>query len=76
MDKSTAFSLVDRELIHAKSNFEHFRSPHEGYAIILEEVNELWKEIKDDLGYHHNDRMKDEAVQVAAMALRFLIDLC
>lgn len=26
-----------------------FHSPHEGYAILLEEVNELWDEIKKDL---------------------------
>ena len=48
------------------------RSGHEGYAILKEEVDELWAEIKAD---RDDELTRKEAVQVAAMAVRFLHDL-
>lgn len=53
-------------------------SPHEGYAVILEELDELWAQIKDDKRAAEQRRqdMQREATQVAAMALRFLMDCC
>ena len=61
---------VTEEYLDAVSKFGPFASAHEGYAVILEEVDEMWTEIK------RNDikRAREEAVQVAAMAIRFLID--
>lgn len=49
-------------------------SPHEGYAVILEELDELWDEVcaqSCDLA-----KARKEAAQVAAMGIRFLMDLC
>ena len=58
----------------ATQKFGKFNSAHEGYAVLLEEVDELWDEIKKkDADYRS---MQDEARQVAAMALRFLVDIC
>lgn len=61
------------ELGRARLIFPPFNSPHEGYAVLLEEVNELWEEVK------RKDRdstaLRKEAIQVAAMALRFVFDL-
>lgn len=61
------------ELSVACAEFPVFNSAHEGYAVIKEELDELWDEIKDKnstktLQYH-------EAKQVAAMAIRFMLDL-
>ncbi len=66
-----AVSMVRVELLKAQAKFPAFHSSHEGYAVIHEEVDELWDEVKS------NNRFKQraEAVQVAAMALRFLVDL-
>lgn len=61
------------ELQSATEKFGAFASPHEGFAVIQEEVDELWAEIK---GGQDVERMRDEAVQVAAMAMRFVGDLC
>lgn len=64
------------ELSQAQAKFPPFNSGHEGYAVILEELDELWTEIRSNqttLG--RNDRMRKEAIQVAAMALRFLVDM-
>lgn len=66
-------NAVEEEFYRATSNFGAFNSPHEGYAVIKEELDELWDEIKkkdSDL-----DAMRKEAIQVAAMAMRFVDDV-
>lgn len=62
---------VYREFLSATEKFGSFNSTHEGYAVILEELDEMWDAIKA------NDIMHalEEAKQVAAMALRFMYDL-
>jgi len=52
-----------------------FNTAHEGYAVILEELDELWHEIKKKQEKRDMERMKKEAIQVGAMALRFLVDI-
>lgn len=74
MNKETAFKLVSEELDRASLNHQNMHSTHEGYAIIKEELDELWDEVKDNNGSSH--RGVSEAVQTAAMAIRYLIDLC
>jgi hypothetical protein len=72
MTFDTAVALVSAELQRAQVKFPAFHSGHEGYAVIIEELDELWQDVKrDDL-----DSAGIEAVQVAAMALRFLLELC
>ena len=65
--------LVKQELIFAMAHFQPFNSAHEGYAVILEELDELWDEIKRKDRSEPN--MRGEALQVAAMGLRFIVDL-
>lgn len=57
-----------RELDRAMSEYGPFHSAHEGYAVLLEELDEVWDEIK------RNDarRTREELVQVGAMVLKFL----
>lgn len=63
------------ELARAQSIYPRFNSPHEGYAALLEEVDELWDEVKASKPGSDRAAMRKEAVQVAAMALRFLHDV-
>ena len=51
-------------------------SNHEGYGIIKEEFDELWDEIKalDPQGL--SNALRKEALHLAAMALRFIVDRC
>ena len=63
---------VDIEYLNATHNHGSFHSPHEGYAVIKEELDELWDEVKTN---GSKKRMKEEAIQVAAMAIRFCVDL-
>ena len=48
-----------------------FHSGHEGYAVLKEELEELWEAVRRDDVL----AQRSEAVQIAAMALRFLTDL-
>jgi hypothetical protein len=50
-------------------------SAHEGFAVLAEEVDELWDHVKVKQGKRDVPEMVYEAVQVAAMALRFIIDV-
>ena len=67
-------TLIKLEAEKASTCSEHFASYHEGYAVLLEEINELWDEIKKNP--QNPNRVTDEAIHVAAMALRILVDLC
>lgn len=65
------------ELKHARVKFPRFNSAHEGFAVLKEEVDELWDEVRvNQSDPHRKERMRAEAIQVAAMALRFIEDVC
>ena len=68
------FDEVHEELLRAVAKFPAFNSGHEGYAVLKEEVEELWHEIKNNRGSRGPART--EAIQVAAMALRYVINVC
>ena len=68
--------VVDRELLRAQEHYPTFTSAHEGYAILLEEVDELWEEVKKSPKNRDMKAMREEAIQVAAMAMRFVLDVC
>ncbi len=63
---------VYEELRRATDKFGKFNSPHEGYAVLKEEVDELWDAIKDNAS---PQRQREEAIQVAAMAIRYILDV-
>ncbi len=66
-----ALAAVRAEVILATGKFSPFNSAHEGFAVLLEEVDELWDEVKG------NDPVKAraECIQAATMAVRFLVDV-
>ena len=74
MDGLQAVNEVVSEFRRASNLHPKFNSAHEGYAVILEEVDELKAEVWKR--HHDPELMRKEAVQVAAMALRFLVDVC
>lgn len=65
---------MELELRHALLQHPRMRSHHEGYAIVLEELDELWDEIKQKPLYRNQELMRKEAIQLAAMAVRFVLD--
>jgi hypothetical protein len=74
--KLTAILDVSAEYDSASAKFPPFASAHEGWAILREEVDELWDEVKKNPATRSNMNLEKEAIQVAAMALRFLVDVC
>lgn len=62
--------LVLDEFVRASREKGKFHSTHEGYAVILEELDEAWDAIKlNDI-----PTATGEMIQVAAMAQRWLYD--
>lgn len=77
MTTDEALAFVRAELKRAQAKHKAFNSGHEGYAVIREELDELWDAVKTEKGYvAYSGAATLEAVQVAAMAVRFLVDLC
>lgn len=79
LKKTSAIQEIIQEYNRATKKFGGFATAHEGYAVILEELDELWDEVKNSkypsVERHQKD-MRKEAVQVAAMAFRFIVDCC
>ena len=74
---SKAYQLsleVLAELCRARGKFPAFHSAHEGIGVLFEEVCELWDEVREKNA--DADKMRGEAIQVAAMAMRFVLDVC
>lgn len=67
---------VRRELAHARAihpGEQH--SLHEGYAVLLEEVDELWDEVRKRARDQSPADILKELVQVGAMAQRMAEDM-
>lgn len=71
-----ASAMVMAEVRKAIDKYKPMNSCHEGYAVLDEEVDELWDEVKIKQGQRNMEKLTTEATQVAAMAMRFLVDLC
>lgn len=74
--------LVDKLIDEIKSELSRasvwppMNSAHEGYGVLMEEVDELFDHVKTKQKYRDLAAMRAEAIQVAAMALRFAHDVC
>jgi len=68
-----AIDKILREHGSAITKFKPLNSPHEGHAVIREEFDELWDEVKRREQDHV--AMEKEAVQLGAMVIRFLTEV-
>lgn len=51
-----------------------YHSPHEGWAIIREELDELWEHVRANTG--RSPAARAEAIQVAMVAVRYVLEVC
>jgi hypothetical protein len=77
MELTPIIAEILDEYDKATRRFGPFASAHEGWAVIREEVDELWKEVKNNKRppAQYQRKMDKEAMQVAAMAIRFMHDV-
>lgn len=68
-------ATVKAEVRRAANNHAALHSSHEGYSVILEEVDELWDEVRRKRANRSLQRMREECIQIAATAVRFIHDL-
>jgi len=77
MNEDLVMALIQAEYYRAVRDHGPLRSPHEGYGVLLEEVDELWEAVRlKPSNPERKEAMRREAVHVAAMALQFLMDCC
>lgn len=60
------------ELEKANANYPQFTSAHEAYAVLLEEVEEVWEHVKKKPQERNMEELDGELVQVAAMCVKFI----
>lgn len=73
MTATQFLALVADEYIAARRKHAAMHSPHEGYAVIAEELDELWDLVRAD---HAKGKMaRDEAIQIAAMCLSYVLEV-
>lgn len=75
MNKDDVFNILKDEIKRAAAAHKKYNSAHEGYAVILEELDELWEEVKKKQENRDVDLMRKEVGQLAVTAIRFMLDL-
>jgi hypothetical protein len=66
-------SSISLEYQIARTKFPKLKSAHEGYAVILEELDELWELIKQNKG--KSKEASVEVKQIAAMCLAYYLEI-
>ena len=64
------------EVLRARERWPKMNSAHEGYAVLLEEVDELKAHVWTNQKNRDYSAMRKEAIQVAAMALALVVEIC
>jgi hypothetical protein len=80
-DKERAVINIMREIVtetvRAMEFHAEMNGPHEAYGVILEELDEYWDEVKKfnpRKGRDTRPRQREELIQLAAMAIRAIVD--
>lgn len=72
----SVLEAVQAEVDFARAKWPAFHSAHEGFAILHEEFDELKAHVWMNQTKRDLYAMQKEAIQVAAMAIRFAEEVC
>jgi hypothetical protein len=73
LDLDAALLDIRNEFYRARRMHAPMHSGHEGWAVIREEMDELWELVRADKG--DGSRAYAEAMQIAAMAVAYMIEV-
>ena len=76
MTVQSILGSILKEFNRANTLYSAFHSNHEAYAVILEELDEVWDEIKKSKDVKGNEQIRNELIQVAAMCVKYIENLC
>lgn len=71
---SRFFSMLANEIQEAAENYPPMNSLHEGYAVILEELDEVKGEVWKKPAHRDPGQILRELIQTAAMCARTAVD--
>lgn len=67
---------ASNEAQDTREKWGDMNSAHEAFAVLLEEVDELKAHVWTKQKNRDLEKMRNEAKQVAAMAIRFMVEVC
>lgn len=70
--RNAQVAAVMEELQKAERHGKEFASLHEGYAVILEELDEVWDITRQKRRYRSEEDLRKEFIQLAAMCFKAL----
>lgn len=73
---SEATTEAQNEAYRARQLHSAMNSAHEGFAVLMEEFEELKAHVWMKQKNRNLDEMRKEAIQVAAMAIAFAAEVC
>ena len=75
MTNDDIFAEIDAEVRRAERHGDKFANAHEAYAVILEELDEVWEIVRQRKHDRSAHEFKKELVQVAAMAIKAIYSM-
>lgn len=69
------FNQVAGEYERSKMHGEQFASLHEAYAVMLEELDEVWELTRQKRRERAREDIRKELIQIAAMAVKGILSM-
>lgn len=76
MSLSALLDVIGDEVRRAEDLHPRINSLHEGYAVILEELDEVWEQVRLKARDRDPVAVRTELIQTAAMCVRTIRDVC
>lgn len=66
---------IMREAVRARDRYSPYNSLHEAYAVLKEEIEEFWTEVKKRPNNRFKKSIRKEVIQIGAVSMLILMDL-